>query len=65
LAVLLIASLLAPEGQIVLWVPPGIMLASALLLYSMRLSVQADPQAIRICYFPIWKKTIPLTFLCR
>jgi hypothetical protein len=65
LAALLIASLLAPEGQIVLWVVLGIVLATALLLYSMRLSVQVDTEAVRIRFFPIWKKTIPLADMVR
>jgi hypothetical protein len=65
LAILLVASLLAPEGQTVPWVVLGIILASALLLYSMRLSVQVDTEAIRISFFPIWKKTIPLAEIVR
>jgi hypothetical protein len=65
LALLLVASLLAPEGQTVPWVVLGIVLATGLLLYSMRLSVQVDTGAIRISFFPIWKKTIPLAEVVR
>jgi hypothetical protein len=62
---LLVASLQAPEGQAVPWVVLGIILATALLLYSMRLSVQVDAEAIRIRFFPLWKKTIPLAEVVR
>jgi hypothetical protein len=65
LAVLLVASLLAPGTQAVPWVVLGVTLAVALLLYSMRLSVQVDAEAVRIRFFPIWKKTIPLTEIVR
>ena len=65
LAVLLVASLFAPEGQDVSWVVLGIMLATALLFYCMRLSVQVDTEAVRINLFPIWKKTIPLAEIVR
>jgi hypothetical protein len=60
LAVLLVASLIAPEGQDVTWVALGIMLATALLFYCMRLSVQVDTEAVHIRFFPLWMKTIPL-----
>jgi len=63
LAVLLVASLNSPEGAP--WVVLGIVLAVALLLYSMRLSVQVDTEAVRIRFFPIWKKTIPLAEIVR
>jgi hypothetical protein len=59
LAVLLFATLVAPEGQDVSWVVLGIILATALLFYCMRLSVQVDTEAVRINFFPIWKKTNP------
>jgi hypothetical protein len=59
-AVLLVASLLAAEGQTVLWIALGVMLASVLLLYTMRLSVQVDSGALRFGFLPLWKKTIPL-----
>jgi hypothetical protein len=65
LAVLLVASLLAPEGQTVPWVVLGVTLATGLLLYSMRLSVRVDAEAIRIRFFPGWKKTIPLDEVVR
>jgi hypothetical protein len=65
LAFLPVASLLAPEGQTVPWVVLGIGLATGLLLYSMRLSVQVDTEAIRIRFFPVWKKTIPLAEVVR
>jgi hypothetical protein len=57
---LLVALALAPEGQAVLWIVLGLTLATALLLYSMRLGVQVDGEAIRIRFFPLWKKTVPL-----
>jgi hypothetical protein len=65
LAVLLVASLLAPGSQAVPWVVLGVTLATALLLYSMRLSVQVDAEAVRIRFYPIWKKTIPLGDIVR
>jgi hypothetical protein len=65
LAVLLVASLLAPGSQIVPWVVLGLTLAVALLLYSMRLSVQVDAETVRIRFFPVWKKTIPLGDIVR
>jgi hypothetical protein len=65
LALLLVASLLAPEGQTVPWVVLGIVLASGLLLFSMRLSVRVDAEAIRIRFFPVWNKTIPLPEVVR
>jgi hypothetical protein len=65
LAVLLVASLLAPGSQAVPWVVLGVTLAVALLLYSMRLSVQVDAEAVRIRFFPIWKKTISLVDIVR
>jgi hypothetical protein len=65
LAVLLVASLLSPEGQVVPWVVLGVTLAAALLLYSMRLSVQVDSEAVRIHFYPLWKKTIPLGDIVR
>lgn len=65
LAVLLVASSLGPEDQIDGWIVLGILLATALLLYAMRLSVQVDSESIRINFFPIWKKTIPLAEILR
>jgi hypothetical protein len=44
----------------VLWTVLGLTLAIALLLYSMRLRVEMDGEAIRIRFFPLWKKTVPL-----
>ncbi len=41
------------------------MLAIALLLYAMRLSVQVETEAIRIRFFPIWGKTLPLAEVVR
>jgi len=63
LAVLLVASLLTPESAP--WIALGFVLAVTLLLYSMRLSVQVDTEAVRIRFFPIWKKTIPLVEIVR
>ena len=63
MAVLLVASLNASEGAP--WIVLGLVLAVALLLYSMRLSVQVDTEAVRIRFFPIWKKTIPLAEIVR
>src|SRR5262245_32433855 len=60
LAFLLVASLHAPGSQAVPWVVLGVTLVVALLLYSMRLSVQVDAEAVRIRFLPVWKKTIPL-----
>ena|SRR5262245_62124744 len=60
LAGLLVALVLVPEGQIVLWIVLGMTLATALLLWSLRLSVQVDGEAVQIRFFPLWKKTIPL-----
>jgi hypothetical protein len=65
LAFLLVASLLAPGSQAVPWVVLGVTLAIALLLYSMRLSVQVDTEAVRIRFLPIWKKTIALADIVR
>jgi hypothetical protein len=62
---LLVAALLVPEIQLAFWVILGIMLASGLLLFSMRLWVQVDTEAIRVRFFPIWKKTIPLAEIAR
>jgi hypothetical protein len=59
-AALLVGVFLDPELQTVLWVVLGIILASALLLYAMRLSVQVDTEAVRINFFPLRKKSIPL-----
>jgi len=63
LGVLVFASLDAPEGAP--WIILSIMLAVALLLYVMRLSVQVDTEAVHIRFFPIWKKTIPFAEIVR
>jgi hypothetical protein len=63
LAVLVFASLNAPEGRP--WVVLSLVLAVALLLYSMKLTVQVDTETVRIRFFPIWKKTIPLAEIVR
>src|SRR5262249_46325737 len=59
LAVLLVASLLAPEGQDVSWIVLGILLATALLFYCMRLSVLVDTEAVLINGAPLTHCTRP------
>ena len=62
LVVLVFASLQA-EGDS--WIGVAIFLAIAVLLYSMRLTVQVDTEAVRIRFFPLWKKTIHLGDIVR
>lgn len=65
LAVLFVATLLATEGQAVSWVVLAVVLAIAVLMYSIRLTVQVDTKAVCIRFFPLWKKTIPLGDILR
>ncbi len=60
LAVLLVASLLATEGRAVTWAVLAAVLAVAVLLYAVTLTVRVDAEAVRIRFFPLGKKTIPL-----
>jgi hypothetical protein len=55
-----IVALAQIESTMVSWVVLGIMLATVLLLFSMKLTVQVDDGLIRIRFFPLWKKTIAL-----
>jgi hypothetical protein len=55
-----IALIVVPEGRIALLVVLGLSVAILLLLFSVKMIVQVDPEGIRIRYIPIWKKTIPL-----
>ena len=47
------------------WIVLAIALTVSLLLYSIKLTVQVDADAVRICFFPIWKKSILLTEIVR
>lgn len=64
-AVVVVASFLAPESQAVSWVVLPFVLALAVLLYAIRLTVQVDTEAVRISFLPLWKKTIPLGHIVR
>ena len=48
-----------------LWIGPGIMLAIVLLFLAMKMTVQVDREFLRIRYFPLWRKTIPLDDIVR
>ncbi len=61
LAGLLFALVTAQEGQIVLLAVLGLQLATCLFLLSLRMTVQVETDFLRIRFFPIWTKTIPLT----
>jgi hypothetical protein len=61
LGVMLVLALLAPEPGTVPWLLVCLVLAVALLLYSVRMSVRVDRQAVRISFFPLWHKTVSLT----
>ncbi len=63
LAILVLASLQAPECSP--WIGVGIVLAVALLLYSMKLTVQVDSETVRIRFFPFLNKNIALTDIVR
>jgi hypothetical protein len=55
----------APKGQVVPWIGSGIMLVVVLLFWAIEMRVQVDSEFIRIRYFPLWKKTIPLHEIAR
>ncbi len=62
---LLAALALAPEVQVALLIALGITLVTALFLWSLKLTVQVDAEAIHIRFFPVWKKTVPLAEVVR
>jgi hypothetical protein len=55
LLTVLVSSFLTPGGQSIFWIVLSLLLAIVLLLYSLRLTVQVDTEALRIRFFPIWK----------
>jgi hypothetical protein len=54
-----------PETTTALGIATGLMLATVALFYFMRLSVQVEPECVRIRFLPLWKKTIPLADIVR
>lgn len=65
LVVLVLALALTPDTPALLWLillAPGL---AFLLLFSIKMSVQVDDEAVRIRYFPLWRKTIPLADIAR
>jgi hypothetical protein len=62
---LLVTLLLVPKAQVVLLIVLGVDTAIFLSLFFMKMTVQVNAEAVRISFFPIWKKTVPLAEITR
>jgi hypothetical protein len=60
LVVLVVAWLLSPEGHVVGGIVVAGNLGISLFIYVLKLTVHVDAEAVRIRFFPLWKKTIRL-----